>query len=100
MNGEFVKAQIKLAPKAQALADEYANLVWDERSTKREEHPGCENHLADAALYAWRHCYQYLSEKLQEPPNLAPASGKTRRSRRCQIGWRRSIGWNMKSFDG
>ena len=70
MNGEFVKAQIKLAPKAQALSDEYANLVWDERSAKREEHPGCENHLADAALYAWRHCYAYLSQKPQEPPKF------------------------------
>jgi len=62
MNGEMIMARVKLGPGCEALAEEYGALVWDERSSKREEHPNCANHLADAALYAWRACYPYLSE--------------------------------------
>jgi hypothetical protein len=36
-------------------------------SGKREEDPKCKNHQADAALYAWRYCYQYLAENLPKP---------------------------------
>lgn len=65
MNGEFVQGRIKLHRKAAApLMDEYGQLVWDERSPRREEHPACPNHLSDAMLYAWRHCYQYIAEQL------------------------------------
>ena len=49
---------------AAPLMDEYSQLIWDERSQRREEHPAAPNHCADAALYAWRHCYQYLAESL------------------------------------
>jgi len=63
MNADFVSGYIKLHRKAAAsLAEEYSTLIWDERSTRREEHPAAPNHCADAALYAWRHCYQWLSE--------------------------------------
>lgn len=88
MNAEFILGRLKLITadcsqglqnsgrKAQeqeslALHDEYQGLVWDERALargKREEHLGCPNHLADAALYAWRHCYQYLSRAPERPP--------------------------------
>jgi hypothetical protein len=57
MNGEFIQGRKRLAPACAAHAEEHANLVWDDRSDKREEHPTCANRLADAALYAWRHCY-------------------------------------------
>lgn len=54
-------------PEAELLADEWSELIWDEREKERTgkkvEHEACENHLADAALYAWRHCYQYLAPK-------------------------------------
>jgi hypothetical protein len=47
------------------LMTEFAKLVLDERkllkSRKREEHPNCENHCADATLYPWRRTYPYLS---------------------------------------
>lgn len=66
MNGDFISGHIKLHRKAAApLADEYGQLVWDERSMRREEHPACPNHCADAMLYAWRHCYAYLSDVRQ-----------------------------------
>src|SRR5438132_365931 len=71
MNGEFIQERIKLNPeKCSQLADEYAGLIWDERSAKREEHPNCPDHLTDATLYAWRYCYAYLSEI--PPPKPQP----------------------------
>jgi hypothetical protein len=54
------------------LLAEYARLVVDERKLlklrKREEHPNCENHCADATLYPWRRTYPYLSKVLPKPP--------------------------------
>ena len=37
-----------------------------------EEHPNLDNHLCDAALYAWRWAYQYAWE--HEPKKLDPTS--------------------------
>jgi hypothetical protein len=69
MNAEFIKGQIKLDPaKCEGMTDEYSGLIWDERSSKKEEHPACPNHRADAALYSWRHCYQYLSTAQDTDP--------------------------------
>lgn len=66
MNADFVSGWIKLHRKAAApLIDEYGLLIWDERSQRREEHPAAPNHCADAALYAWRHCYQWLADARQ-----------------------------------
>ena len=71
MNGEFIQGRIKLGPNARELAEQYGTLVWNERSEKREEHPGCRNDLADAANYSWKRCYQYLSVA----PALKPLPG-------------------------
>lgn len=72
MNDEFIQGKIKLLPEAyssheanvDSLHDEYEALVWvtDNGVVKepRKEHPGIHNDLADAALYNWRYCYQYL----------------------------------------
>lgn len=91
LNAEFILGKIKVnvgacaqgvpddSPKEKqriiqslSLVDEYAGLIWDPRKlkelNKREEHPGCANHLADAVLYGWRHCYQYLSQAVKLPP--------------------------------
>lgn len=83
MNAEFAQGRIKVhvdacnqgepddqigersSRESLSLIDEYAGLVWDPRKlllNKREEHPGCPNHLCDAVLYGWRHCYQYPSQ--------------------------------------
>jgi len=76
MNGEFIQARIKLNPlRCSQLADEYAGLIWDERAAKREEHPNCANDLADAALYAWRLCYSYLSVAVDPPPKVGSPEG-------------------------
>lgn len=62
MNAELLQGRVKLLqPQTSPLTDEWGGLIWDDKAAKRQEHPNCENHLADAALYAWRHTYQYLS---------------------------------------
>lgn len=80
MNSEFIQARILLAEgeATQALRDEYANLIWDEKKLeklrKREEHPACENHCTDGTLYGWRYCWQYLSVvPVVKPERNSPA---------------------------
>lgn len=71
MNGDFIQGYIRLLPQAkEAMGTEYAELIWDDKSDKRREHPSCANHKADAALYAWRYAYSYLAERApaQRPP--------------------------------
>jgi hypothetical protein len=61
MNSEFINGRIVLLDgEADDLADEYANLIWDDRAKSRQEHPSCDNHAADATLYAWRDCREHL----------------------------------------
>lgn len=72
MNSEFIQGKIFTLPGCNELASEYEGLVWvtDNGKVKepRKEHPGLSNHLTDAALYLWRHCYQYLfSEPAKQP---------------------------------
>ena len=65
MNSDFLLDRIKVVGQgAEGLVEEWKGLIWDDdpKNKKREEHPSCPNHNADAALYAWRHCLQYLSE--------------------------------------
>lgn len=73
MNSDFLKGDIKLLlPHTEQLAEEYGSLIWDDKERadkKRVEHPSCDNHRADAALYAWRFCLQYFNE-LVKPPDL------------------------------
>ncbi len=66
MAAEQIQGLIVYGPECQPLKDEYANLIWNERSTKREENPACENHCADGALYAWRYAYGYLADVLED----------------------------------
>lgn len=68
MNGDLISGHIKVNPATcEALVDEWQNLIWDSKSSKKQEHPGCANHATDGCLYGWRHCYSYLSEKPSEP---------------------------------
>lgn len=70
MNAEMMDGKIKLSSQTQDLKDEYLRLIWDEKSLIKKEHPNCDNHLTDAALYAWRFCYQFLSAPKLKSPNL------------------------------
>jgi hypothetical protein len=68
MNADYITGRIKLAPTCEALRDEYASLIWNDKAAKREEHPACDNHAADAGLYGWRYCYQYLFKEREKKP--------------------------------
>jgi hypothetical protein len=49
--GEF----FVVSPGKSDLELEWDALIWDEHKLPRkEEHSGCENHMADATLYVWR----------------------------------------------
>lgn len=67
MNSDLIQGKIKLMPDADPLVMEWRALIWDDQvKHKKAEHPSCENHCADAALYAYRHALQYLS--MPKPP--------------------------------
>lgn len=68
MNADFISERVLLNEEnCQGLMEEYAGLIWDERSTKREEHPASPNNECDSSLYNWRYCYQYLSQREELP---------------------------------
>jgi hypothetical protein len=70
MNAEMIQGRIKLSDECQELKDEMLNLIWNDKSLKREEHPNCANHLCDSFLYSWRFCYQFLSKAAGVKPDL------------------------------
>lgn len=79
MNTDFIQGLIKVHPQAQELAEEWKKHVWVTESgeikltptKQRIEHPSTPNHLADAGLYNWRWCYNYLFKR----PEYVPAFG-------------------------
>jgi hypothetical protein len=72
MNSDFIQQRIMLLPGAKELGDELSTLVWQSDNgvikLPRKEHPSLPNHLADGALYNWRHCYNYLQTVLEKKP--------------------------------
>lgn len=71
MNSDFITGRIKLLDsKTNDQEAEYGNLIKDPKSKKPKEHPGCDNHLCDAALYAWRHARNYLEKPLERELSL------------------------------
>lgn len=65
MNAEFIMEKVKVDPvRCASLVDEWQGLVWNDKTSKREEHPACPNHATDSALYGWRYCYGYMSKPL------------------------------------
>ena len=76
LNSDFITANIKIIKESgEELIEELTTLVWHEDKKEKgkwEEHPACPNHLADAMLYGWRYCHQYLWEP--EPEEETPDS--------------------------
>ncbi len=60
MNNDFVAGNIMVSDSCVELISEYQNLIWDDQSDRKQEHPNCDNHLADATLYPYRYCYNYV----------------------------------------
>ena len=60
MNSDFHEGHIKVLPEASGVGEEWELLQWDtEKLPRRIEDGRFENHLSDAALYAWRECQHY-----------------------------------------
>jgi len=73
MNSDLSQAHVKVVRgKGQDLVDEWSQLIWDPDSARREEHPEYDNHLTDAALYAWRWAYNYAWTN--KPKKIDPSS--------------------------
>jgi len=78
MNDDFIQGKILLLDNGNEglsqYADEMERLVWIVEDGKvklpRKEHPTLPNNLCDAALYLWRHCYNYLLQAETVQPNL------------------------------
>ena len=68
MNSDMRRGLIKVA-NGTDLIDEWQNLIWDTESDKRVEDGRYPNHLADACLYAWRYCYNYLAVEKEQKAN-------------------------------
>lgn len=49
MNNDFVAGNILISDACADLTIEYENLIWDDNSSKKQEHPNCENHLCFVA---------------------------------------------------
>lgn len=64
---DFVQERVKIIEGANnELHTEWKSLLW-KNSDRDEEDGRCQNHLSDAALYAWRECKHYI----YEPPAKA-----------------------------
>lgn len=63
MNSDLARGHIKVVGDGQesGLVEEWQHLIWDEPDdvSDRKEHPEYDNHLTDAALYAWRWAYNF-----------------------------------------
>lgn len=73
MNSDFIQGKIKVLDINCALMEEWENMIWDDKGVRKVEHSACENHLADATLYAWRYCYNYLFRTPEVPIKLTQA---------------------------
>lgn len=69
MNSDFQHGLIKLLDSTtKELQEELLTLIWDTEKTQRIEDSRYSNHLTDGLLYAWRWCYNYASQPLEEKP--------------------------------
>lgn len=72
MNSDLATGRVKLLPGNDELVKEWSALIWDEAAKARfpvlwREAAGFENHLADAALYAWRKSRNYDAVPARPP---------------------------------
>ena len=105
MNDEFIQGKILLGPDTEQLSDEYAKLIWMTDANghviePRKEHPNVHNDLCDAALYLWRHAYQYLFQAMPEVlPHDDQARWEPEHISKLQDQVRNSLNKNELSLD-
>lgn len=63
MNSDFIMGRIKLLKsETEDYVEELENLIKDPNKLKTTEHPSCDNHICDSALYAWRYARNFRAE--------------------------------------
>ena len=111
MNDDFIQGKIKLLPDTEPLREEYRKLIWlTDANGKivepKKENPVLHNDLADAALYLWRYCYQYLfkppepwkdrsKQEVWEPAHIAKLQEQVRREQNpdeLEVEWDEAFG--------
>jgi hypothetical protein len=71
LNGDLKTGRLRVLEHSnQGLLGEWQSLPWadERRLAEKDGHP---NHHADATLYAWRRCRQYLAEPAPKPKPVA-----------------------------
>jgi phage terminase large subunit len=69
LNNDLRAGRIKFVEgTTEALVAEYANLVYHAGKIPPREDPACENHIADATLYAYVRARHYTHRAIQAPP--------------------------------
>ena len=67
MNSDLIMGKIKILDiETKDLEEEWCNLIRDPREMKPKEHPKCDNHCCDSALYNWRHARNYMERPLEK----------------------------------
>lgn len=67
LNGDLQSGTLKLVrPTNEALIEELQKLIWDAKM--RDADPSFDDHLSDAALYAWREAKHWVAEKRLDVP--------------------------------
>lgn len=61
MNSDMLGGRIKIDPES-PLAEEWRTVQWSGHDRSQID-PSCDDDLADAALYLWRHVYHHFSEE-------------------------------------
>lgn len=82
INDELSRGTLKvLASGCADLLKEYATLLRRENGT---EHPGQDNHCADAVLYGWRASPSYMERERVEPPTVGTAEWEAAEAKRIE----------------
>lgn len=94
MNDDLRRGFIKVRPGAKLL-EEWTLLQWDRNVTPPREDQRCENHLSDAALYAWREAKHYNYEEKAPEPGIYTEAYLDREAKRDaeEIQAKRSREW-------
>jgi hypothetical protein len=61
LNTDLAMGRLTVGPDARPLLEEWDALAWDRHARVPTELHTCANHLADAALYMWRHARAYTA---------------------------------------
>jgi hypothetical protein len=90
MNSDIITGRVLVTKAAAGLRKEWGDLVWDDRhfhKGKLVESSQCENHLSDAALYAWRAATAYAADETVAPVKDEPDDDEE--SPRAKAFWER-----------